>query len=197
MVRPSKNIDKILIDVAKVMIARDGFDAFSVRALCLEAKVNLGMFFYYFKTKENFVRIVFNETVDELSKGIVPRLQKIKNPLDKLKAVILNIADIVENKKHLMFLFFKVAASKEKYINDLMTEHEKKNFAFFSGLIKQCQEAKIINKNIDIGYLFPVIYGALMHAVFVKDAFENGAYSGKEHKKYLIKLTDFIIKLLK
>ena len=67
--RPSKNTDKEFIEVALEMLPETGCSGLSLRVIAKKAKVNLGMFYYHFGSKKEFIRVVLQEVYERFFKG--------------------------------------------------------------------------------------------------------------------------------
>ncbi len=61
MPRPSRNLDRRLIEAARELLPETGLGGLSVRAVARRAGVNAGMFHYHFHGKKQFVRRVLEE----------------------------------------------------------------------------------------------------------------------------------------
>ena len=70
MGRTSLHTDEKLLKTGAALARKKGLSGFTVRELCAKSKVNLGMFHYYFKTKERFDREVLRTLYGELMKDI-------------------------------------------------------------------------------------------------------------------------------
>ena len=66
MARPSQGIDQALLRSGRELFATSGCDGLSLRALAEHAGVNLGMFHYHFKTKDNFLRALLQQLYEEV-----------------------------------------------------------------------------------------------------------------------------------
>lgn len=66
MSRPSQHIDKKLLKTGIQMLVEKGIDDLKVTTVCKRAKVNPGMFVYYFKNKENFIDKVLEYLKEDL-----------------------------------------------------------------------------------------------------------------------------------
>ena len=64
MPRPSQNVDQLLIDAGLELLPETGCAGLSVRKLTEHAGVNLGMFHYHFRNKDNFVRTLLQRTYE-------------------------------------------------------------------------------------------------------------------------------------
>lgn len=66
MARPSQNIDQLLLQSGREMLPHCGCCDLSVRALTEHAKVNMGMFHYHFRTKDNFLTLLLQSMYEEM-----------------------------------------------------------------------------------------------------------------------------------
>jgi len=66
MPRPSRNVDALLLAAGHDLYADAGAAGLSVRRITDKAGVNLGMFHYHFRTKEQFVRRLLQAMYDEM-----------------------------------------------------------------------------------------------------------------------------------
>lgn len=86
MVRPSRNIDQLLINTARALLPETGTRNFSIRQLTERAGVNLGMFHYHFKTRENFLSIVLQGVYEEMFAQLTFQAKAERPPLENLRA---------------------------------------------------------------------------------------------------------------
>lgn len=66
MARPSQNIDQILLQSGRILFQEYGCRELSLRTLTEHAQVNMGMFHYHFRSKENFLTILLQSMYDDL-----------------------------------------------------------------------------------------------------------------------------------
>ena len=66
MSRPSRNVDALLLRAGRELYPETGAAGLSVRKVAERAGVNLGMFHYHFRTKEEFVRQLLQSIYDEM-----------------------------------------------------------------------------------------------------------------------------------
>ncbi len=66
MSRPSRNVDALLLTAGRELYPATGAAGLSIRKVADRAKVNLGMFHYHFRTKEQFVRQLLQAIYDEM-----------------------------------------------------------------------------------------------------------------------------------
>lgn len=66
MARPSKNIDQTLLQSGRALFPHCGCCDMSLRNLTEHAQVNMGMFHYHFRSKDNFLSILLQSMYEEL-----------------------------------------------------------------------------------------------------------------------------------
>ncbi|HVE13339.1 MAG TPA: TetR/AcrR family transcriptional regulator, partial [Elusimicrobiota bacterium] len=65
MPRPSRNLDRKLLDAARALLPKSGFSGLNVREVIRKAGVNAGMFHYHFKSRDAFLRRVLEEVYED------------------------------------------------------------------------------------------------------------------------------------
>ncbi|MGE4384274.1 MAG: TetR/AcrR family transcriptional regulator [Endomicrobiaceae bacterium] len=203
MTRPSHNIDLLLLEKGEELILEVGFEQFSIRGVCKKAGVNLGMFHYYFKTKEHFVKVLFEHL---FGKHIVAQKEVIlnhKKGIDKLKALLFLRARLGKRNKQLSFLFMKEIFTSG--LSKIIEEHHKQEIKFLISLIKQCQDEGEISKKLSMSHIIPIIIAPVNFSV----VFDMGMFKGvnqknisddkqdKNFEKYIKELIDIILRGLK
>lgn len=84
-----KRLRSILRAASKV-IADDGFEGASVRKVAAKAGIGLSGIYYYFKSKDEMLFALQENTFSMLIDSLEERLKQARSPADKLKAVIDN-----------------------------------------------------------------------------------------------------------
>jgi len=64
--RPSRNVDALLLKAGRELFPHTGAAGLSVRKVADRAGVNLGMFHYHFRTKDEFVRRLLQQLYDDM-----------------------------------------------------------------------------------------------------------------------------------
>ena len=59
MARHSSHLDEKMLQVGLKLIEKKGSKALTVREICRAANVNLGLFVYYFKNKDTYLKCLF------------------------------------------------------------------------------------------------------------------------------------------
>ena len=99
MPRPSQNVDQRLLDAGLELLPLTGCAGLSVRRLTEHAGVNLGMFHYHFKSKDNFIRAVLQRTYEAMFSALTLEVDATATPLHNLRgvAVASTSSDSAEN----------------------------------------------------------------------------------------------------
>lgn len=84
-----KRLGSILKAAAGVM-AKDGFEGASVRKVAAEAKIGLSGIYYYFKSKDEMLFALQEDTFSSLVESLEEKLRKLQSPEEKLRAVVEN-----------------------------------------------------------------------------------------------------------
>ena len=91
MGRTSLHTDEKLLKTGAALARQKGLSGFTVRELCTKSKVNLGMFHYYFKTKERFDREVLRTLYGELIKGLAIEVSPTAAPRKNAERILIAI----------------------------------------------------------------------------------------------------------
>lgn len=203
MTRPSHNIDLLLFNTGEKLLIEVGFEKFRVRHLCKKAGVNLGMFHYYFKTKENFIELLFESLFNKHLECQKKAAEKHSRAKDKLKAVIYERAVMTLTNKQLITVFFKEILNRS--FDKLLAKHKKEEMRFLIPIIEQCKKDKDIAQNLKIQHILPLILPAANFAVAtdlfkIADIDSDGNITMEKNadlKTYIDKLADLILRGLK
>jgi len=192
MVRPSQNIDKKLIELGKKQIIEKGIAGLSIRSICVDSGINLGMFYYYFKTKENFVKVLLTGLHQDIQSHWIKESESISDPLEKLKAVLnINVRMFKERKGVIETIMKGIDLSDKFYIQILKELHERW-LKFYSDLIEDCKESGYFDKNVDTHNYVAIFAGSVPSYLKIHHASDLDTYY-KEAGKFI----DFLIEKLK
>jgi AcrR family transcriptional regulator len=140
MVRPSQNIDQLLLDAGLALLPSTGCAGFSVRKLAQHAGVNLGMFHYHFKTKDNFIRAVLQRTYEEMFSALSLRVNPAHAPLDNLRDALGVLGQFASKNRHLLVRILADAMSGEALAADFLKANLPRHLAVIGSLIRQAQQ---------------------------------------------------------
>ena len=73
-----------ILEAARKLIAKHGFEATSTKAIASDARVPSGLVFYYFKTKDDLIEAIF----DEAPHAVQAALEKARNSSQPLEVFL-------------------------------------------------------------------------------------------------------------
>ena len=187
MSRPSQNIDKKLIEIGKKKMIEQGISNISIRSICIESGVNLGMFHYYFKSKENFIKVLFNSMVQDLQNYWSKESEGLLSSKERLERIIFVSAKLFREKKGIFETMMKGFDFTDKFFIQLVRETHKIIYAFCHALTDNCKNDGYLDKNIDNHKLISILFGATMnYAKYLAEMCDSEQYD--EEITQMIKL---------
>lgn len=100
----ARNAEKDIIDAARKVFYQKGYKDATMRDIAAEAKINLAMVNYYFRSKENLFYVIFDETLYLFYNAIVHILEY--NDIDikeKIRMIINEYVNLFSAQTHLPF----------------------------------------------------------------------------------------------
>lgn len=123
---PSGNDEKMLKAGVALAKAR-GLSGYTVREVCARSKVNLGMFHYYFYSKDNFDREILKSIYADMMESINITLSPQASPRDNVRGILISIQKFIEENRVLISSLGGDVLSGNrktlKFIADNFTKH--------------------------------------------------------------------------
>lgn len=103
--------DEILQVVVDLLKSHEDFSSITVRDIAKAAHVNVALISYYFQSKENLVFTAAQMCMNEITSQLHPNPNNpvLKDPIERLKKTIIDIADFAFNSYYLS----KISISQE------------------------------------------------------------------------------------
>lgn len=105
MARKGSDSDKKIIKAAIELAHKKGLSGFSVRELCSKAKVNSGMFSYYFKKKEHLNECVLKTIYGEMIKNIELNVSPAQTPKENITEILRALSLFLHNNRKIISAF--------------------------------------------------------------------------------------------
>ena len=153
MPRPSRNTDRMLIEAAKILLPRTGVSGLKVRQVAKKAGVNLGMFHYYFRTKEEFVQEVLKEIYNDFFSGFEIKLSREGSPVERLKSAIISLGCFARDNRQIILAVIRDMLHGDKGTIRFAGKNFTRHISVLANLVYECQKK---------GYLIKI---PLPHAV--------------------------------
>jgi AcrR family transcriptional regulator len=161
MSKPQSGADVKLIKAGLKLAKEKGLSGFSVRELCSKAKVNPGLFHYYFTTRETFNKAVLKELYGTLLNDLEISVPKNMPPKDKLIAVRARISEFIENNSSLLSSIVIDVFSGNKEMLSFIKENFTYHIRLALSIIEECKSEGIAEEaapvNILFSFFLPVI----------------------------------------
>jgi len=140
MPRPSQNVDQRLLDAGLELLPQTGCAGLSVRRLVEHAGVNLGMFHYHFKSKDNFVRAVLQRTYEAMFSALTLQADPAAPPLQNLRGAVRVLAHFGRQHRHLLVRILADAMGGEALAREFLQANLPRHIAVVGALIAQAQQ---------------------------------------------------------
>lgn len=157
MTRPSRNIDSLLIETGRKMLPETGFRNMSIRQLCSNAGVNLGMFNYHFKTKDVFIERVLSDTYEEFFQSFTVEAARGGTPFEQLQNAVFSIAVFARDSRHIIAALIEEVMVGNERVIEFARKNLTKHIKVIVRLVKKCQKERYIIK-LPLLNIFPTIF---------------------------------------
>jgi AcrR family transcriptional regulator len=147
MVRPSNNLDQLLLDAGLALLPVTGCSGLSVRRLTEHAGVNLGMFHYHFKNKDNFIRAVLQRVYEEMFAELVLRVSQAHSPLENLRDALKVLAHFGRKNRLLLARIIADAIAGDRVPAQFLKTNLPRHIKVIATLVNDAQLAGSIVKD--------------------------------------------------
>ena len=144
MPRPSRNIDQLLIDAGRALLPETGAREFSIRKLTERAGVNLGMFHYHFKTRENFLSIVLQGMYEEMFTQLTFQAHAERPALENLRAAVNVLARFLRDNRHLLRRLIPDAMAGEPIARQFFRSNFPRHLGVMAQLVGEAPGAGVL-----------------------------------------------------
>jgi AcrR family transcriptional regulator len=144
--RPSRNTDERLIRSAQALMKTSGLSQLNLRQVAAKAGVNLGMFHYHFKTKDQFIQAVLKDTYERFFENFSLKVEGAKEPLEKLRQALVTLGQFSRDNRHLTLSLMQDALNKDHNTVGFVRENMHRHASVVIGLIVQCQKNGSLQK---------------------------------------------------
>ncbi|RSZ55438.1 TetR/AcrR family transcriptional regulator [Massilia atriviolacea] len=172
MNRPSRHIDARLIASGMALLPQTGCAGLSVRKLVEHAGVNLGMFHYHFKNKDNFLRVLLQHLYEDMFAALTLKAQGAQRSAQNLDSALRVLASFAGRHRHLLLMLLSEALRGEALPAAFLRENLPRHIAVLAQLLRQGQaEGDIIDA--PPMQLLPFMLGAIAGPLFAGGAVER------------------------
>lgn len=174
MTRPSRNTDQLLLSAGKKLMLQHGIAKLSLRQVASDARVNLGMFHYHFKTKEQFTRALLSEIYEEMFQRLsdeIKRHETTPDPLVRLKGLLSVLGGVAIENRSIWGALVKEVLSGEPTVARFVRENFPRHIRLVSEAIVDCQKKNRLRSDLTVAQIIalcasiinaPVVLGSLI-----------------------------------
>lgn len=142
MARPSKNIDQTLLQSGRYLFPQCGCCDMSLRALTEHAQVNMGMFHYHFRSKDNFLTILLQSMYEELFVQLQAETLHPGSALQRLRQTLLLLARLLREHGTWLSRVWLDASRGEEVALQFLQKNAPRHMQLILNLILQAIEEK-------------------------------------------------------
>lgn len=146
MARPSQNIDQRLLAAGLELLPVTGCRGLSARKLAEHAGVNLGMFHYHFRTKENFIRSLLAQMYEHMFSVLVIKAREDASPVQNLRNALQVLAHFGRTHQTLLLRIGADALAGETVAAEFLQVNVPRHLGVIAALIGEAQHAGHIVK---------------------------------------------------
>jgi AcrR family transcriptional regulator len=144
MARPGRNIEQALLRSGRKLYAQRGAAGLAVRALAEHARVNLGMFHYHFRTKDEFLRRLLDAWYEEMFAQLSGHIGQDGPPLHRLREALLFLARFVRDNRPMLARVMMDAATGQAVAAQFLRDNAPRHLALLLALMQQAERDGLI-----------------------------------------------------
>ncbi len=182
-IKKAEKRDRILRSAIKIF-AKKGFYNARIAEIAREAGVADGTIYLYFRSKDEILITIFEETVGELIRDFRKKLQAIQNPIDQICEFARLHLEIVRTNPDLASVLQLELRQSNKFIKEYRGSSLNDYLNLIGDIIRYGQEASIFREDIHPGIAKRMLFGALDEIstlfVLLKDRTFDLAHSARQ-----------------
>ena len=172
MPRPSGNTDQRLIEAARNLLNQSGLTQMNLRQVAKKAGVNLGMFHYHFKTKDQFTRAVLQDTYEKFFHEFSLETSGDGPALERLRSALLTLGRFVGTNRRMLLGILHDILNKNRVVLDFVKSNVPRHGLVIVGLVRQCQKEGSLRK-MPLPSIMPVLMGACLFPLIMVALLEH------------------------
>ena len=160
MTRKPSQSDQKLVEAARTLLDENGFSGLKVRQVTAKAKVNLGMFHYHFKTKDEFTRRVLQDFYEKFFQGFSLESGSDAPPLERLRRALNNLGQFNRDNRRMILAMIHDALQSNQAVIRFVKVNFPRHGTVILRLIRQCQDEGALDKR-PLHTVMPLLMGSL------------------------------------
>lgn len=167
MSRPAGDADKRLVRAAMEMLPQGGLAGLSVRRVAARAGVNLGMYHYHFRNKQDFHRRILDSVYETFFMRLTGALEGAggKSPRERLRKAVLAAASFIRENRALLFGLVRDLLADNPEVISFTRKNFPRHVVLLIRLIKDCQKAGDI-RPMPVVHVLPFVFASVIGPIF-------------------------------
>jgi AcrR family transcriptional regulator len=145
-----QEVKKKIISVARELLNKRDYRDVVIDEIAKKSGVAKGTIFFHFKSKENFVREIFNSSIEEICNLIDDIVKKDVSTIEKLKLLYDNYIDNVSKNMHLFMMLRKEMVREDCRIKKVAQKEYQKIAQKIFPIIKQGYKENVFKKYVPL-----------------------------------------------
>lgn len=141
MARPSQQLDEVLLQSGRALFAQHGCGGLSLRMLAEHAGVNVGMFHYHFKNKDNFLTQLLQTMYEEVFAQLQAEVNHEGSPVQRLREALCLLGRLLREHGSWIGRVWADAAQGEKVARQFLEKNGARHVILITGLLMQAMQA--------------------------------------------------------
>ena len=167
---------KRLIQAGITLAKKQGLK-FSVRELCKKSKVNLGLFHYYFKNKDNFDKELLKAVYNQMLEGITPNITQQGTPYDNIENILLGLYKFSKDNRMFLSSLLGDVLSGDKKLLQFMSQNFTQHFALLTKELSRTKLTPLAKKQalpgLTASLALPIVFPQIIMGLFERIGTNN------------------------
>jgi len=174
MPRPSQQVDLALLQSGRELFPSVGCAGLSLRRVAEHAGVNVGMFHYHFKTKDNFLRTLLQQEYEAMFATLADAVAQDGPTLARLRQALIAVGCFLREHRRLFARLLMDAMSGAPVATEFMQRNAPRHLGLLMGLLEQARREGLLRELPPV-QRFVLLMGAVaMPVVFAAGIVETG-----------------------
>lgn len=166
MPRPSRQLDQALLEAGAALFPSLGCRGLSLRAVAARAGVNVGMFHYHFRTKDNFLRTLLQQAYEQVFAQLSVAAAQHGSALERLRGTLVVIGRFLREHGPMVGRIWADAGNGEPVAREFLQANAPRHLALLLGLLEEAERAGEIAAMLPLRR-FTFVMGAVAAPVLV------------------------------
>jgi len=166
MPRPSQGIDQALLRSGRELFAASGCDRLSLRVLAEHAGVNVGMFHYHFKSKDNFLRTLLQQMYDEVFALLSLEAAQQGPAMQRLRLALRALGRFLREHRPFVARVWSDAAMGQPVAREFVRANAPRHLGLLLGLMAQAEADGVLRPMPPL-QRFVFVMGAVAAPMFI------------------------------